>query len=617
VKRIGFLIVVILVVVGVGYWLQRSRSEPEPEPVSADPVTLRLTSSGSVIGFAEDNGTHAWLGIPFARPPVGEWRWRAPLPPDDWKGTREALSIGSVCPQIGGLLGGVPDELHGKPIGSEDCLFLNIRAPASAPGQRAQLPVMVWIHGGGNTIGHGGNYDGSVFVAQYGVVFVTLNYRLGPLGWFSHPALRGEGTTPEDRSGNYGTLDVIRALSWVKGNIAAFGGDPERVTVFGESAGARNTITMMLSPKARGLFHRAAVQSGGSTTITRARAENYQDAADPGHGSSSREVISRLLIADGIAADRTGAMAHQEQMSDHEIAAYLRSKPAHDVLQMYQSRAAGMLSVPQLFRDGVVLPAEDALEAFSDVSRYNAVPVILGTNRDEHRLFMIRDPEYVNRYLGFYIRMKDPEHYELIDDYRTDIRKAAGVDRIAAALRDSQGPSVYAYRFDWDEEPSILGMDLGVLLGAAHGVEIPFVFNKFDTSFLARYTNSEGNRPGRQALGDSMSSYWAQLAYSGSPGWGRDGKQPEWRPWDNDPGAADKFIIFDTAEDGGIRMSSDTMGLDDLRARLLAETRFRDQEEHCQMYVMALADSELWDDGEYARLGSEGCGSYPKQNYMR
>ena len=153
--------------------------------------------------------------------------------------------------------------------------------------------------------------------------------------------------------------------------------------------------------------------------------------------------------------------------------------------------------------------------------------------------------------------------------------------------------------------------------GAAHGVEIPFVFDNFSSGFLARYVNSEGNRPGREALASSMSSYWAEFADRGAPGRGRDGKQPEWRPWENGPGKADKFVIFDTPADGGIRMSSETMGLEEVRARLLAETGFRDQEDHCEMYVAALADSELWDDEEYASLGREGCGSYPKQAYSR
>ncbi len=620
-KRTVLLTVMVLVVLGLGYQLQKCRSRPEPKPARVDPMTLRHTGSGRIVGFTEENGTQAWLGIPFARPPVGKMRWRAPLPADEWKGTRETLRTGSVCTQIGGLLGGVPKEQYGKAIGSEDCLFLNVRAPAFTPDGVPQgedrLPVMLWIHGGGNTIGHGGNYDGKAFVAKHRVVFITINYRLGPFGWFSHPAFRGADTTPEDRSGNYGTLDVIRALTWVKNNISAFGGDPGNVTVFGESAGARNTITMLLSPKARGLLQRAAVQSGGSTTITRARAENYRDAAEPGHAYSSREIINQLLIADGIAADRAAAKMHQDEMSDREIAEYLRSKDSYDILGAYEPRAGGMLSVPQLFRDGAVLPIESALDVFRDVSRYNAVPVILGTNRDEHKLFMVQDPAYVDIYFGLYMRRKDPEQYERVSSYRTDIRKATGVDRMAAVLRESQGPSVYAYRFDWDEEPSIFGMDMSAFLGAAHGVEIPFVFENFASGFLARYVNSDENLPGREALAHSMSSYWAEFAYSGAPRKGRDGEQPEWLPWDNSPAEGDKFIIFDTPSDGGIRMSSDTIGLEEVRDRLLTETGFRNQEEHCEIYAIALADSELWDDEEYASLGREGCRNYPKHTYMR
>jgi para-nitrobenzyl esterase len=264
-----------------------------------------------------------------------------------------------------------------------------------------------------------------------------------------------------------------------------------------------------------------------------------------------------------------------------------------------------------------VLPIESALDVFRDVSRYNAVPVILGTNRDEHKLFMVQDPAYVDIYFGLYMRMKDPEQYERVSSYRTDIRKATGVDRIAAVLRESQGPSVYAYRFDWDEEPSIFGMDMSAFLGAAHGVEIPFVFENFASGFLARYVNSDENLPGREALAHSMSSYWAEFAYSGAPRKGRDGEQPEWLPWGDSQAEGGKFIIFDTPSDGGIRMSSDTIGLEDVRDRLLAETGLRNQEEHCEIYAIGLADSELWDDEEYASLGREGCRNYPKQNYMR
>jgi para-nitrobenzyl esterase len=620
-KRAVLSVALILVVLVIGFRLWQYATRPEPRVVTADPATLRVTGSGPVVGFVEDNGTHAWLGIPFASPPVGELRWRAPLPPDAWERTREALEIGSVCTQIGGLLGGVAESQFGEPIGSEDCLFLNLWAPAFAPGRLpagdGPLPVMVWLHGGGNTIGHGGSYNGKFLADRYGVIVVTINYRLGPFGWFSHPALRGEGATAEDRSGNYGTLDVIRSLAWVRDNIESFGGDPGNVTVFGESAGARNTVTLLHSPRARGLFHRAIVQSGGSLTMSRARAENYRDAREPGHRCSSREIVNQLLIADGLVTDREAAKARQDRMSDREIAAYLRGKEAYDFLALYKRRSAGMLSLPQLFRDGTVLPPENPLEVFADPDRYNAVPVILGSNRDEYKLFMIWDPEYVKTYFGFYRRMRDPELYERVSSYLTDHKKATGVDEIARILRESQGATVYAYRFDWDEEPSILGMDLSVLLGAAHGLEIPFVFGGVDSGFLGAYIASDGNYPGRKALSDVMSSYWAEFAYSGSPGRGRDGDALEWLPWDKGSPDGVKFIIFDTAADGGIRMASSTTRLRDLNERLLAETGFASQEKHCEIYVKLFEYSDLWDDRDYADLGREGCNGYPRESYAR
>jgi para-nitrobenzyl esterase len=620
-KRAAVSLILILIVLFVGTRLWQYATRPEPRVVTPHAETLRETASGRVVGFVEDNGTHAWRGIPFAEPPLGKLRWKAPLPPAPWAGTREALEIGSVCPQIGGPLGGVPESEFGAAIGSEDCLFLNISAPAFAPDGVPSgddlLPVMVWIHGGGNSIGHGGSYNGKLLAERHDLVVVTINYRLGPLGWFSHPALRGAGTTPEDRSGNYGTLDVIRSLAWVRDNIVSFGGDPDNVTVFGESAGARNTVTMLHSPAAKGLFHRAIVQSGGSRTIPRTRAEGYRDAPDPGHPSSSREIVNRLLIADGIVPDREAAKVHQDGMSGDEIAAYLRGRDAGELLASYGSRSAGMLSVPQLFRDGAVLPAEDPLDVFRDPERYNPVPVILGSNRDEHKLFMVQDPEYVKTYLGFYMRLRDRELYELVSAYRTDYRKSTGVDEIARVLRESQGPTVYAYRFDWDEEPSVLGMDLSVFLGAAHGLEIPFVFGDFESSFLGSYIGSEENSAGMRALSAAMSSYWAEFAHSGSPGLGRDGAAPEWEPWENSPTDGAKFIIFDTPTDGGIRMASSSVRLGDLYDRLLAEAGLASQQKHCELYVNLFEYSALWDDRDYANLGREGCSSYPKESYAR
>ncbi len=613
-KKIILVIAALLIVIAIGY---QCLSTEEPREAVADDATVRMTESGSIIGLKEDNGMHAWLGIPYAKPPVGELRWKAPLPADAWAETRKALKFGTICTQFGGQLSHVAKRLYGKPTGSEDCLFLNIWAPPYSPWNvpkgADRLPVMVWIHGGGNSIGHGGNFSGKVLAEKYNVIVITFNYRLGPFGWFSHPALRGKDSTPADRSGNYGTLDIIRVLAWVQKNIAAFGGDPKNITVFGESAGGRNTVTMLLSPQARGLFHRAIVQSGSARTTTVAQAEHYRDDPLPGHNFSSREIVIKMLVAGNSASDRDAAKKHQEGMSSEEIAKYLRGKDNYSILSIYKPGAAGMISFPNPIRDGTVLPEKNAMEVFRNKRSYNSVPLIIGTTRDEYKLFMAQDPEYVKSYFKFVIRIKDRRLYDLVSRYRSDAWKATGADEIATLLRKTQGPGVYVYRFDWDEEPSILGTDISVLLGAAHSMEIPFVFNYFVSDLGLDFLYTDDNYPGRKALADSMSSYWTEFAYSGSPGRGRNGTQREWKAWDNSPGGA-KCIIFDTPQDKGIRMSKKSVALADLKKRLLGETGLS-QEKHCEIYVKLFGDTEAWSDEEYENLGREGCREYPVERF--
>ncbi|MEN8161810.1 MAG: carboxylesterase family protein, partial [Myxococcota bacterium] len=239
-------------------------SEPPVAVPTGDPATLRQPPAGDVVGSAGHHGGHAWLGIPYAEPPLGALRWRAPQPLLPWTGTREALASGASCPQFANGLGGDTSAEPGTLIGSEDCLTLNVYAPVLAgPPAEAHLPVMVWIHGGGNTIGTASFYDGSRLASEQAVVVVTINYRLGALGWLRHAALR-EGADALDASGNLGTLDQIQALRWVQNNVAAFGGDPGNVTIFGESAGGQNVLVLLTAPAAADLFHRAIAQSGGA-----------------------------------------------------------------------------------------------------------------------------------------------------------------------------------------------------------------------------------------------------------------------------------------------------------------------------------------------------------------
>jgi para-nitrobenzyl esterase len=573
-------------------------SEPPPRP-AADPATRRTLAQGELVGFAKD-GAHVWRGIPFARPPVGELRWRAPLPPEPWPGVREALAFGSACVQFAGPLGGPDGEDAGAPRGSEDCLTLNVYAPASG-GEG--LPVMFWIHGGGNTIGDAHVYDASHLAATQGVVVVTTHYRLGAFGWFAHPALRGEGTSADDRSGNFGTLDLVRALEWVRDEIVRFGGDAARVTIFGESAGARNVFSLLQSPRAKGLFHRAIVQSGGVWSTSFAEAEDD-------HAASSNTILARLLVADGSAVDEPAAHARVAEWSDAEVARYLRGKRADEILARYDgSRLGGMYDCPQLFRDGAVLPAGDPLEVFATPGGYNAVPTIVGTNRDETKLFMAFGSPFVTRVFGVPVRIADPERYDVHAEYGSLLWKASGADEPLAALRRAQGPSVFGYRFDWDEEPTLLWLDFARLFGAAHGVEISFVFGRLDVGRANRFVFDEARRPAAEILSARMVSYWTEFAATGDPGRGRDGTLPQWSAWDDSRPDAPRFMVFDTEADGGVRMSSESVTRQALLERVLAESRFGGPPERCA-FLREMIPRNL-SAAEYTSLGGGACAAFP------
>ena len=552
-------------------------------PRVADPASRRIVSTGELIGFAPNEKTLAWLGIPYAAPPTGELRWRPPRPPASWSGPRDATKAGSICPQLAGLLSGVPNAKPGQVAGNEDCLYLNVYAPrASADEARSSKhPVMFWIHGGGNTVGHGDGYDGSELAAAYDVVVVTVNYRLGPFGWFRHPALVADAKTDDERSGNWGTLDLVRGLQWVRDEIAAFGGDPQNVTIFGESAGGVDVMSLLLSPRAAGLFHRAISESGGRGAVTIEKAENLKDAAEPGDALSSREAMLQLLYP---ALERKAAVERLESLAPAELVSKLRAASVEQIFAAYTALSSesfgGMIRMPNVLRDGTVLPTQDSKDVIA-AGAYNHVPVILGTNRDELKLFMFGDRTQVTWWLGFLPRAKDVNHYDRVAEYGTLGWKMDSVDRTATLLREAQGPSVYAYRFDWDEEPKLLWSDFGQLLGAAHGMEIPFVFRNFHMNTFDRMF-TDRNREGRETLAAQVSSYWAQFAYTGAPGRGRGGDLTEWTAWNADEGAG-KFIVLDTPKGGGLRMENRAVTKESVLAQLASDPRL-DDKLRCELF---------------------------------
>jgi para-nitrobenzyl esterase len=349
------------------------------------------------------------------------------------------------------------------------------------------------------------------------------------------------------------------------------------------------------------------VQSGGLRRAPTSASDRYADDTPPGAKHGGREIVNELLVADGKARDRDAAKVLQDSMSSAEIAAYLRGKPAVDVLAVYEAGFSGMLDLPLQYADGRVLPAEPAHTPglFADASRFQRVPVILGTNRDEEKLFMVRNPEHVEQRFGVFPRFKDEKSYMRFAAYMSDAWKVRGADDLARAMTAAGHAEVYVYRFDWDEESEVLGFDLAKALGAAHGLEIAFVFGHFAGPLGAPYLYDESRIGARDALATSMMSYWAAFAHMGAPGRGRDGKLPLWQPWGTD---GHHTFVLDTPAGGGMRMTPDRLSYADLKARLLEDVTFGDRKARCAMYVRLFRDvPSEWDDAEYTKLGDGGC----------
>ena len=571
-------------------------ADAESSP-DADP-TLRTLAQGEITGEVQANGSLAWRSIPYAQPPVDDLRWKPPRPAEPWEGVYDATEVIQPCTQFAsGLTEGIPDSDGDGLVGSEDCLYLSVYAPSDV-AEGEPLPVLYWIFGGGNNSGYAGDYDAGNLAESQDVVVVTVNYRLGTLGWFLHPAILDDGATAEAASGNWGTLDTVRGLEWVRDNIAAFGGDPGNVTIFGESAGGGNVMSLVISPLGRGLFHRAVVQSGGVSTTTVADGVNYVDDDEPGHFHSSREIVNAILVRDGRATDREEAKTIQESMSEEEIRTLLYSEPAPDFLRLYNPEGSRNYPAPKKFRDGTVFVDRDPMEQLAS-GEYNQVPIILGTNRDERRIYMYRAWADVIR--------NDPDEYVRVSKYPSDRVKIRGVDGLARVMAPAQDAPVFAYRFDWDEQATTPdGLDLSIAIGAAHSTEMAFVFGNWDVGFVDPETLYDpATNPGRDRLSDATMSYWANFAYTGDPDRGRSGELPEWKPWENGDGAP-KMILLDSDNDAGIRMSSEEWTLEKVKAEFMRE-EFSSQENLCDTYRRTFSGTPAWDAREYAELGDEGC----------
>jgi len=524
------------------------------------------TAYGAIQGsLSSDGTTMIWQGVPYAKPPVDDFvyqnylRWKAPQEPAPWQGVRDATKPALKCTQLNTtddwLRTGEIDKDSG-----EDCLYVNVFRPNSSK----KLPVYVWIHGGSNNFGSAREYGGAELAVRSDVVVVVVQYRLGPIGWFFHPALQS-GTDPLSDSGNFGTLDSVQALKWIQKNIEAFGGDPNKVTVTGESAGAHNTMNLVISPLGKGLFNGAMYESGGMAPVT----------ADSGRASANDYVEKLLMFKDGVSTPVSSATRaiYKQKRIDMEnagtLASYLRGSKAGDLFLAILKY--GSVPTFPIIMDGNVMPLGGWIPAIRS-GNYNKMPIILGSNEYELKSFEPLFGSIVNLFgapstlptygwadLFTSVRNNNTPKYEdiLKTPFDQDLYDKAGyfgslqwkaknVDSLAHELSQVQD-KVYAYFFKWG------GIGSGPypfdrIYAAGHASEIAFFGLGFDQG-LFNLPFTAANQPGRDELKGAMMGYLSNFARTGNPNSGDPqhmfpAKRTKWEQWSNVSGGP-KAIVFD------------------------------------------------------------------------
>jgi para-nitrobenzyl esterase len=471
-----------------------------------------VTETGPLKGI-ESPAEDQFLGIPYAAPPLGNLRWMPPQPPARWNGVLEATQFGNFCPQ----------PYHAAAIGDEDCLTLNVYRPHQMKNANNGVPVMVWIHGGGLVTGGSAFFDPTPIVQIGGVIVVTINYRLGYLGFFAHPALDTEGHL----AGNYGLMDQQFALNWVQNNIAAFGGDPTRVTIFGESAGGLSVYANLASPLDAGLFAGAIAESGS-------------------YASFAPYLQSIVSIADGETMGGGGVPPGTSTATSvgcaSQSAQCLRTTPASTLVLAEPG-------VVNPFIDGTLLTQTPGA-AFTN-GQFNRVPVISGTNHDEWRAFvsgygssLVTEADYEAAVdalwdgfgpviWGFFYPLAN---YPIIPPIPGDPSPSPGI-ALGASGTDgifscparnadqalSQFVTTYTYEFNDENAPGFFpGVNFPT--GAYHFSEVRYLFNVFGTPSSSLFT------PAQQALSNTMIGYWTNFATTGDPNFAGAPFWPQYSP---------------------------------------------------------------------------------------
>ena len=534
------------------------------------------TSSGKVQGYLE-NKVINYDDIPYAKPPVGDLRWKAPREILDSEKVIENKD-NNFCIQEPSSMGGAPGE--GIFVGSEDCLYLDIKTPKKKSSKL--LPVMFWVHGGGNTSGLKDLYDYSTMVNRHNVIVVTINYRLGAFGWFTHPSIQGN-QQGLDKTSNFGTLDIIQALKWVNKNIELFGGDSNNITIFGESAGGHNVLSLMVSPLAKGLFNKAISQSGYTTSVSTGEAFAI-DETHPTFNHTSNEVIKRLI-------------GNHESLSSEDLYKRLLGLSAEEFFSEYSDKSN--LEVPLLTNDGIVIPLEGLEKALSNFSYVSDVPFMAGSNRDEVKLWIGTAEYFVKLDYSFLgsilniprVRLKDEAAFEAFNYYRSEAWKIRGVIEPLSSLNSIGNKETYAYRFDWDDHRRFIVADFKKLIGASHGTEISLVTgnNKLVEGYgFLIYPAG----PSKRFISKNMMLFWSNFAKYGNPGTSSNGI--EWKTYGTNTNK-DNFMILDNKKN--MNMTNSFITYKDLVEELNYDKRVNEVERCVILYQMGtFVGNDIFDD---------------------
>lgn len=480
------------------------------------------TMSGQIEG-KKTSKAYIWLGVPYGQTE----RWKAPTAPDSWSRTRS-------CKR----------PRKGK---GDDCLFVNIYKPVS---KEEKMPVMVFLHGGGN-VGGTANRSFSSFVKETGVIVVSVEFRQGAFGW-----LQSRGLQTGDRmtdSGNFAMLDIKLALEWVRNNIEAFGGDKQNVTLSGFSAGARDALNCVISPAMKGLFHKVISFSGGMTTCSVREGRRW-----------SNQKLAKILVRRGRFSNQKRALKYVKRIGKKKLNKLLYSLSDKEVKKMAGATSLRLTNFPQNFRDGKVIPKAgfDVLE-YGD---YNRVPMILGSNNSEfanvsyktlHRI-LVKNPKTFKNRAQFYRLLKKSK------EYGSKLQTSFYLERLANKLSiDPYHEDFYTYRFKWGEDRRVVGSNYARYVGAIHGMDVDFLLGRYKKGEAGTSDSiyTRANLPGRQALTSVMRQYVSNFCHTGNPnGIDGQGNVPiQWEKWRRVPGSKRIMTFSASRREAKVNMTSRTI----------------------------------------------------------